>query len=62
MIERSQLLPKRSTDRAGALPVGSYALPNSLAVCYFYHRLQNDVRGDDNTGPQLHRDGAAQAS
>ena len=38
-------------DRAGALPVGSYALPNSLPVCCRYNRLHNGVYGDGNTGP-----------
>jgi hypothetical protein len=60
VIERSRLPPRRSMDRAGALPVGSYALPNSLAVCCFYHRLHKGVCGDGNTG-LIHRDGAAQA-
>jgi hypothetical protein len=48
-------------DRAGALPVGSYALPNSLAVWCLYHRLHNGVCGAGNTVPLVHRDGAAQA-
>jgi hypothetical protein len=48
-------------DRAGALPVGSYALPNSLAVCCLYHRLHNGMCGNDNTGSLIHRDGAARA-
>jgi hypothetical protein len=60
MIERSPLPSRRSMDRAGALPVGSYALPNSLAVCCLYYRLQNSVCGDVNTGPLLHRDDAAE--
>jgi hypothetical protein len=38
LIERSRLPSRRSTDRAGALSVGSYALLNSLAVCCLYHR------------------------
>jgi hypothetical protein len=48
-------------DRAGALPIGSYALPNSLPVCCLYHRLHNGVCGDGNTGPLINRDGAARA-
>jgi hypothetical protein len=48
-------------DRAGALPVGSYALPNSLPVCFLYHRLHNGVCGDGNTVPLFHLDGAARA-
>jgi hypothetical protein len=48
-------------DRAGALPVGSYALPNSLAVCCLYHRLHNGVCGDGSTGPLIHWDDAARA-
>jgi hypothetical protein len=48
-------------DRAGVLPVGSYALPNSLAVCCLYHRLYNDVCSGGNTDPLIHRDGAARA-
>jgi hypothetical protein len=48
-------------DRAGALLVGSYALPNSLPVCCLYHRLHNGVCGDGNDGPLIHRDGAAGA-
>jgi hypothetical protein len=60
MTERSRLPPRRSMDRAGALPVRSYALPNSLAVCCLYRRLHNRVCGDGNTGPLIHRDGAAQ--
>jgi hypothetical protein len=32
---------------AGALPVGRYALPNSLPVAAgLYHRLQNGICGD----------------
>jgi hypothetical protein len=61
MIDRSRLPPRRSTGRAGALSVGSYALPNSLAVCCLYHRLHNGVCGDGNIGPLIHWDGAARA-
>jgi hypothetical protein len=49
-------------DRAGALLVGSYALPNSLLVCCLYNRLYNGVCGDGKTGPVIHRDGAVRAS
>jgi hypothetical protein len=49
-------------NRAGALPVGSYALPNSLPVCYLYHRLHIGVRGDGKTGPLIDQQGAAQAA
>jgi hypothetical protein len=48
-------------DRAGALPVGSYALPNSLPVRYLYHRLHNGVCGDGNNGPLINRECAARA-
>jgi hypothetical protein len=61
MIERSRSPPRHSMDRAGALPVGSYPLPNSLAVCFLYHRLHNGVCVDSNTGPLIHRDGAVRA-
>jgi hypothetical protein len=61
VIERSRLPRSGSMDRAGALRVGSYVLPNSLAVCCLSHRLYNGVCGDGNTGPLIHRDGAAQA-
>jgi hypothetical protein len=61
MIERSRLPSERSTDRAGTLPVGSYALQNSLAECCLYHRLHIGVCGDGNTGPLLHREGAVRA-
>jgi hypothetical protein len=61
MIERIRLPPRRSINRAGALPVGSYALRNSLPVCCLYHRLHNGVCGDGNTGPLIHRDGAARS-
>jgi S-adenosylmethionine synthetase len=36
-------------DRAGALRVGNYALPNSLTVSCLYHRLHNGVCGNGNT-------------
>jgi hypothetical protein len=61
MKELSRFHPLYPMDRAGALPVGSYALPNSLPVCCLYHRLHNSVCGDGNTGPLSHRDGAARA-
>jgi hypothetical protein len=47
--------------RAGTLPVGSYALPNSVAVCCLYHRLHNGVCNDGNTGPLIHWDGAVRS-
>jgi hypothetical protein len=61
MIECSRLPPRSSIDRAGAPPGGSYALPNSFAVCYLYHRLHNVVCGDVNTDPLINQDGAARA-
>jgi hypothetical protein len=48
-------------DRASAFPVASYPLPNSLPVFCLYHRLNNGMCGDGNTGPLIHRDGAARA-
>jgi hypothetical protein len=61
-IERSRLLLRRSMDRAGAPPVGSYALPNSLPVCCLYHMLHNGVCGDGNTGWQPKSKMAGQCS
>jgi hypothetical protein len=55
------IVPARSTDRAGALPAGSYALPNSLAVCCLYHWLHNGVWVDGSTCPLFRRDGVARA-
>jgi hypothetical protein len=48
-------------NRAGALPVERYALPNNLPVAGLYHRLQSDICGDGSSGPLIHRDGAARA-
>jgi hypothetical protein len=48
-------------DRAGALPVGIYLHPNSLTVCCVYDMLHNAMCCDGNTGPLIHRDGAARA-
>jgi hypothetical protein len=61
MIERSLLPPRRPMDRAGALPVGSNALPNSLSACCLYHMLHKGVCGDGNTGTLLYRDGEARS-
>jgi hypothetical protein len=49
-------------DHPDALPVGSYALPNSLPVFCLYHRPYNGVWVDGNTGPLIHRDSADRAS
>jgi hypothetical protein len=38
---------------------GPVTLPNSLAVFCLYHRLLKGVWVDGNTGPLIHRDGAA---
>jgi hypothetical protein len=59
--ERSRLPSRRPTDRAGALPVRIYALPNNLPACCLYHRLNNSEGGDGNTVPIIHRDCAARA-
>jgi hypothetical protein len=51
------IISRVTLDIAGALPVGSYALPKKR-----YHGLHDGVRDDGNTGPLTHRNGAAQAS
>jgi hypothetical protein len=61
MIEHSRFPPRRPFDHAGAQPIGSYALLNGPTVSCLYHRLHNGVCGDGNTGPLIHRDGAARA-
>jgi hypothetical protein len=43
-------------DRAGALPVGNYALPNSIPVGYLYHELHDGVCGGGKTGHLIHRE------
>jgi hypothetical protein len=53
--KRFRLHRRRPFDRAGALPVKSYALPNSLTVYCPCHRLHNGLCGDGSTGPLIHR-------
>jgi hypothetical protein len=55
--ERFRLHRRRPLDRAGALPVKSYALPNSLTVYCLCHRLHNGLCGDRSTGSLIHQDG-----
>jgi hypothetical protein len=61
MIERIRSGPSWPMNRAGALPVGRYALPNNLPGAGLYQWLQNDICGDGSTGHLIHRDGAARA-
>jgi hypothetical protein len=58
MIKRIRLHLRQPMHRAGALPVGSYALPNNLPAGCLYHRLHNGVCDHGSTGPLIHRDGA----
>jgi hypothetical protein len=61
MIERIRFYLQQPMERAGALPVGSYALPNNLPVGCLHHWLHNGVCGEGSTGPFLYRDGVDRA-